>query len=532
MLLYRLLFTRSKLDGDYKQTKGLYGMFLEAGLFDKIAVPRKTEYKIRRLLFSKALDAGDEAFARDEMRAIRSLEPDLIKSDVKLQGVLLSHEAFRGRWDAVRAGLVALTDVVDAKSRYFGRLLVEITDMFAKAHTADELENLLRGLADHYRIPMKRRWVQRILDGHASRREIGKMLSWLQFCSDHGLKVDDQFIGGYVANCRKYLSLSEDTVTKLYQTLGRPLPARPILDRALSQEGQASDGGLDSEHWASRADALTYMQSLEAHEEWERLIEAYTKFQQSGLGYSQDILRLAVLGCIRGGGGGAGGEGEKGSKAGNLERASALIVEARDRGHEVAGALTPLLVARLDKGDDPGALIKSALQNGVKVHNSVYNKATQSTLARGDVEGAVQMCRLAARENGGRRLLYSEHNFLNLVVAYMSSAQYYEPLRDVVARFTSEVDWWKGSQRCKMGIKLAMKTAAMRAAVNPAGRRKHEEVLFKLDEALMHVRKCRVVVGERQAVKDALIGLMRGREEKGGVAMSPAEVVPRIAEAV
>ncbi|KAL6855802.1 hypothetical protein J3F83DRAFT_753540 [Trichoderma novae-zelandiae] len=498
MTLYRVLSGLDEVLGSFKDIKHLYRLLQSAGLYQAVAVSPKIEYKIRRLMVSKALKAGDDAFAQEEMRSLYALDADAAKADVKLQSRLIVREAALGDWESVRKGVEALEDVGNAKPNDLRYMIGKITDVFVQTCSSEGLEALLRRFVRSYNIPLRSRWVNLVLDQYASRHDLDSMFSWLQFCRDAGFKMDDSFMQRFYSGCRKYWSFSHKNLTNLHQNLqvlapgiSKMTPSKP----AGKMVDDAPPASLDFGRWVSEADAFECMEWLSAQNEWGRVCEAYGRLLASGFNLSVRCLRLAVLGHLR-------------RPNGSIDEAAALIDDARGRGYDVTEALTPLLLARLERGDDADDLIKQALRRGSRIHDSVYNKAAQILSAKGDLRGAATMCEVAARENGKGELLYSEYNFANLVFAYTGSASY-SALKSILSRFTSEVQWWRGSRACKESIKLAMKTTAMRAVVDERESNDHRDALFKLDEALLHVKKCRSTRDDRRAVMEAFIRVFR-----------------------
>lgn len=498
MTIYRVLSGLDEAMESFKDVKQIYRLLQSAGLYKAIAVPSNVEYKIRRLMVSKALKAGDDPFAQEEMKYLCTLDPDAAKADIKLQSRLIVREAALGHWESVRDGIEALESANSTKPNDLRYTISKIIDVFVQTCSSEDLETLLRRFVRNYSIPLKSRWVNLVLDRYASRHDLDSMFSWLQFCSEAGFQMDDMFIRRFYSGCRKYWSFSDKAITSLHQNLQGLAPT--LLDflpskidgKRLSDVPPAS---LELHNWVSEADAFDCIDWLSARNEWERVCEAYGCLLLSGLNPSIRCLRLAVIGHLK-------------KQGGSVNEAASLIDEARGRGYDVTEALTPLLLTRLENGDDAGDLIKQALRQGARIHDSVYNKAAQILSASGDLKGAATICEVAARENGKGELLYNEYNFSNLVFAYTGSASY-KALKSILAMFTSEVQWWRGSRACKESIKLAMKTTAMRAVVHPLENNDHREALFKLDEALIHVKKCRSTRDDRRAVTEAFIRVAR-----------------------
>lgn len=498
MAIYRVLSGLDEAMDSFKDIKQIYRLLQSAGLYKAIAVPSNVEYKIRRLMVSKALKAGDDAFAQEEMKYLCALDPDTTKADVKLQSKLIVREAALGHWESVRDSIEMLESANSTKPNELRYTISKIIDVFVQTCSSEGLETLLRRFVRNYNINLKSRWVNLVLDRYASRHDLDSMFSWLQFCSEAGFQMDDAFIRRFYSACRKYWSFSDKTITSLHQnlqglapTLSDFLPSKPNGKRS----NDAPPASLESHHWVSEADAFDCMDWLSAQNEWDRVCEAYSRLLLSGLHPSIRCLRLAVLGHLK-------------KQNGGVNEAASLIDEARGRGYDVTEALTPLLLTRLEHGEDVAHLIKQALRQGARIHDSVYNKAAQILSTKGDLKGAATICEVAARENGQGELLYSEYNFSNLVFAYTGSASY-KALKSILTKFTSEVQWWRGSRACKESIKLAMKTTAMRAVVHPMENNDHREALYKLDEALIHVKKCRSTRDDRRAVTEAFIRVAR-----------------------
>ncbi|PNP47379.1 hypothetical protein TGAMA5MH_01196 [Trichoderma gamsii] len=498
MTIYRLLSGLDEAMESFKDIKQIYRLLQSAGLYKAVTVTSNVEYKIRRLMVSKALKAGDDAFAQEEMKYLYTLDADTTKADIKLQSRLIVREAALGRWESVRDGIEALESANSTKPNDLRYTISKITEVFVQTCSSEGLETLLRKFVRNYNINLKSRWVNLVLDRYASRHDLDSMFSWLQFCSEAGFQMDDTFIRRFYSACRKYWSFSDKTITSLHQNLQGLAPTLSDFLPSKLDEKRSSDvppASLESHNWVSEADAFDCMDWLSAQNEWERVCEAYNRLQLSGLHPSIRCLRLAVLGHLK-------------KQSGSVNEAASLIDEARRRGYDVTEALTPLLLTRLEHGDDVGDVIKQALRQGTRIHDSVYNKAAQILSAKGDLKGAVTICEVAARENGKGELLYSEYNFSNLVFAYTGSASY-KALKSILGKFTSEVQWWRGSRACKESIKLAMKTTAMRAVVHPMEKNDHREALYKLDEALIHVKKCRSTRDDRRALTEAFIRVAR-----------------------
>ncbi|KHN97062.1 uncharacterized protein MAM_05171 [Metarhizium album ARSEF 1941] len=477
MLVCQLLARQAKLQANFDKTKRVYRLLQDAGLFREIETPQSTEYKIRRLMIILALKHGDDSFAHTEFELLRDLDADTCRSDIRLQTHFITRDAIMGKWVEVCSDVEALGQILNTQSVDFQRLLTRTVDIFGQTHSGSELELLLRRLASGYRLSLKHRWIYAVLDHYASRRQkIENLFSWLQFCHSHGFQIDSACNQRFLAICRKFWSFSDKAIQSLEESLGGG--ARTGIQTA----SEMGTGELGRE-----------MASLASKGQWENVAEAYETAHRSGTDISMACLRLAVLAY---------------TKCANpdIDRASNLIQSAYAKGQDVSEALTPLLLARLERGETPSSLINGALQMGVRIHDSAYNKAAQALSGRGDHEAAAAMCELAARENGNGELLYNEYNFANLVFAYTGSANY-GALQSLLSGFTSDAQWWHGSRTCKETIKLAMKTTAMRSVAQPQNGTLHRQALDRLDDALLHSRKCRFTKDDRRAVSEAYVRL-------------------------
>ncbi|ODA77957.1 hypothetical protein RJ55_06560 [Drechmeria coniospora] len=479
MLVHRMLRRHSSSYGSFQDTKKLYKVMQTAGLFQHFGISHASQYNIRRMMVAAAADQGDDVFIDLEMAAIRQLEPDASRFDMKLQSKLVVRDAVLGKWNSVHDQIRRLMTVVDVACVEFQRMVTRVTDAFAQAHAPDELENFLRTFMREYGIKPRPRWVYLVLDGHAARHQVDAVFSWLQVCSDGGLSMDEAFIQRFYGRCRKFWSFSDKSIAKLQMAL-------PSLVPATSRPGP---NNVDS---CGGSNSTSTRQRRRRHGEGSAVDESHEK----GPTPSDVGLRLAVVEQLRS------------NDGPQIDRAIALVCAADKGGIDVSAALTPLLLARLERREEPRRLIDDALRMGVEIHDSVYNKASQALSARGDLAAAVDMCTLAARENGDGRLSYNEFNFANLVFAYTGSGRY-RPLRSLLCDFTSEERWWHGSRTCKESIKLAMKTAAMRTVVRTRDKASHRQALDQLDAALVHVKRCRSNNEHRRAVAEGFLQIMR-----------------------
>ncbi|KAG6038386.1 hypothetical protein E4U41_004226 [Claviceps citrina] len=447
----RLLEWHAKSERAFSQTKQLYLALQEFGLFSDIKVPKDTEYRIRRLMIILAAEAGENDFADAELRKLEQVDPEASMFDLRLQKYIIARKASSGKWDQVLSDVGSLRQKVDSQRPRLQNVLARSTDAFlAQSRNNDESEAFLRTAVTHFNLKLKPRWIYAVADGYARRRQAHLLCSWLQFCSNNGLLIDTTYNRRFLTGWGKYWGFSKGASRRLGENT-RGLAAN---------ESSSAIPGADPKRCTGPATALRH-------------------------------AVLAQLKCV----------------APDIQRARSLIRSAHREGYDVTEALTPLLIAQLEQGEDPGGLISDALSLGIRLHDSTYNKAAQALSAQGNHRAAADVCQIAARENGKGQLLYNEYNFANLVFAYTGAAMY-KALQAVLSEFTSEVQWWHGSRICKESIKLAMKATAMRTLSESQDIAPHRRALDELDRALVHVKSCRPTVEERRAVSEAYVRLV------------------------
>lgn len=452
-LVCRLLARYSKCYHDFGPIKKLFHMLQDAGLFREFDVAIGTEYKIRRFMTILSLEKVDDDFADSQLSKLVQMDSVAVARDIRLHKHFIVRKANRGQWPTALGDTETLARNTDPNSTEFRSLLTELTDAYSQTHSAAELESFIRKFTVEYRFGLKGRWIHAVLDKYASERRVDAVFAWLGFCVHAGVSIDAVFHRRFLSICRRYWNFSAKTIQRLEKrllTMSHP-------------SGQAPNSKMRTSA-ASEADKA-------ARE-----------------------LRLSVMEHLKG-------------PEPNLEQAGHLIQTARASGRDISEAITSLLLARLELGHDPEALINDVLNLGLRVPDSAFNKAAQALSARGDHQAAAKMCELAARENGQGELLYNEFNFANLVFAFMGSGNY-QALQSLLSGFTSKKQWWHGSRACKESIKLAMKTAAMRAVAHPHDNESHQHVLQILDDALLHVKRCRPTKEDRQAVSEAYVRLV------------------------
>ncbi|KAG6108194.1 hypothetical protein E4U14_003822 [Claviceps sp. LM454 group G7] len=462
-LIHRLLSWLSESQRNFASIKQLYLRLQECGLFRDIEIRKEVEIEIRQLMVKLALKADETKFTNIELRM---LEKDLgaVVSDVRLLQDLIPWKVNGGKWDEVWSHIQVLRQSIEHPEEaqsvgnkfLYQRLLRDATDSFvAQCRDHDEVEAFLRKAVTGFSLErIKPKWFFAVLDGHARRRRADSAGSWLHFCCDNNLLVDKSFNQLFFARCRRSLWYCDRSIRRLYDRL--------LAKRLRRAQGLATTQPTDPDH-------------LETH--------------------PTVALRNTVSEQL---------EGENV----DTERARHLISLAYRKGRDVSKALTPLLIALFKQGGDPSTWINSSLESGIRLQDSTYNAAAQALSARGKHGAAINVCKIAARENGNGQLLYSEYNFANLVFAYTGSVQYKE-LQSLLSEFTSEMIWWHGSKICKETIKLAMKRAASRILTYPEQSEIHRKAFEQLQVTLEHVQKCRPSSRQRVDISKTLITILK-----------------------
>ncbi|KAG5923341.1 hypothetical protein E4U61_003610 [Claviceps capensis] len=467
-LIHRLLSWLSESQRDFVSIKQLYLRLQECGLFRDIEIRKEVEIEIRQLMVELALKADETEFTNTELRM---LEEDLgaVVSDVRLLRDLIPWKVNGGKWDEVWTHIQVLrqsiehpeeAQSVENKSLY-QKILRDATDNFvAQCRDHDEVEAFLRKAVTAFSLQRIRpKWFFAVLDGHARRRGADSAGSWLHFCCDHKLLVDACFNRPFFARCRKSLWFCDRSIRRLYDRL--------LAKRLRRAQNLATTQPADPDHLETPP-AIA--------------------------------LRNTVLKQLE-------------SENVDTERARHLISSAYRKGIDVSRAVTPLLIALFQRGEDPSSWINTSLESGIRLQDSTYNAAAQALSARGKHSAAIKVCEIAARENGNGQLLYNEYNFANLVFAYTGFVRYKE-LQSLLSEFTSEMIWWHGSKICKETIKLAMKKAASRILTQPEQSEIHRQAFEQLQVALEHVKQCRPSSRQRMDISKTLITILKVNRPK------------------
>lgn len=518
----RMLMHYWRKTQNFDDIKGIYSLLQDAGIFSH-GTSLVTEYAIRRRIALIALDAGDDATAKSEMASLHLLRPKAAENDVKVRARFIIRHATLGHWKAVWAQLEALKEKVRGKAgSHFQNALAWLTKIYCKDHLTAEVDVFVRDLVNIYGMELNQTLAFLVLDRYGRNRNLEGLVQWIQFCHDSGLEMNQIFFNEVVGKCCKYWSLSRVDVVQMLEGVRAFMPdlhdphvAKYSVHGALrelhrSLPGESSNGSDaspvcrlpkmagDSVTLFERT-AFKCMNTLAQENDWQRVYDTFKEASEQGIGFSSRCLRLAVIANI------------------NLEgpqslTAIELVSKAHTKGNDVSGALVPLLVARLESGEGVGGLLQTALDQGSRIHDSVYNKVVRILLQDGHQEGAIRVCTLAAQQNGKGALAYSQFNFASLIYAYTGQRRY-DDLEALIISFTSKMEWWQGSKECKESLKRAMKTVAKRTVrAPPTEQAMHKAALDALNSGLTHIKKHRATVrGDRQTLTREVVGAFRER---------------------
>ncbi|CEI69755.1 hypothetical protein FVEN_g7371 [Fusarium venenatum] len=497
--IMRLLMHNWRKTKDFADIQNIYGLLQEGGLFEDDVFPVSTQYAVRRRVILIALDAGDDATASAEMALLSNMRFGTSGIDVKLCGRFIVRDAELGRWDEAVSELQNFGSKAK-ESAQFQKVLSWLTKTYCKDHTPSQVDIFVRDLVDNHGMTLNKPLASLVMDKHGRTRNIQALVAWVQFCQDGGLEMDQVFFNEIADKCCKYWSLSRIDVVRMLKDVRSskswiqdPLLTRYVSDGALHSlhkplPGERADAfGLAQTLPERRGDSITiyeravfkHMNTLALRNDWSGTYSAYLEATKEGLGDSSRCLRLAVVANIH-------------LEGPHSCTGSRLINEAHNKKHDIGGALVPMLIARLEAGDNAGELLHENLLKGQKIHDSVYNKAARVLTQKGNPEAAIMVCEVAARENGMGELAYNQYNFASLIHTYTGQGRYTD-LLPLINSFISKSEWWHGSKECKESIKFAMKHVASRAARDRKHEGSYEQVLLRLEGALEHIKYLRAM---------------------------------------
>jgi len=500
---------------DFTEVQNIYRLLEASGLFDSGIFSASAQYAARRRFILVALDAGDDATASAEMSLLSEMRSEDSGVDVKLRGRFIVRDAELGHWDKAMSELQTFGPKAK-ESDQFQKVLSWLTKIYCKSHTPSQVDLFIRDLVDNHDMTLNKPLAFFVMDKHGRTRNLQALVAWVQFCQDGGLEMDQVFFNEIADKCCKYWSLSRADVVRMFKDAqsSRPWIQDPLLTKYVSDgalhdvhkplPGEKADSfGLAQTLPEKRGDSIAmyeravfkHMNTLALRNDWNGVYSAYQEATKKSLGDSSRCLRLAVVANIH-------------LEGPHSSTGSRLINEAHSKKHDISGALVPMLVARLEAGDNAGELLQESLNKGQRIHDSVYNKAARVLTQKGNPEAAILVCEVAARENGEGELAYSKYNFATLIHSYTGQRRY-QDLSSLITSFTSKSEWWQGSKECKESVKLAMKHVASRAAKDERYEDMYTAVLLRLETAFEHIKCMRATNRERGILTKEVVGAFK-----------------------
>lgn len=341
--------------------------------------------------------------------------------------------------------------------------LTDLVSRTMRTYPRSEVDPVIRYLAKTYNLRLENSWKHFLLNQYSNLAEYHSMFSWLYFCIEqtrrHGYHIKQEFVAFFYNRCALHWNLSHSQVTDLYRVLRRAdggirkPPPQPTINQKEKERLTdfyirqsrlyLGEGNLP----LSERDQFDRMEKAAKCGEWDVVWSAFDASKP----FSVRCFRLAVLARL---------QLDNGST-----HAAVRFLWSQKMPEHVSAALTPVLMAQLAEGQNPHGVIFEALNKGAKIHDVIYNQATKKACERGEAQAAldaIDICHVAARQNGQGDLLYNEFNFLNLVWAHVRLDQH-SALSQLLSAYTSRHTSWTSNKRVKVALKFAMKTMAKRA---------------------------------------------------------------------
>ncbi|RDA85411.1 hypothetical protein CP532_1955 [Ophiocordyceps camponoti-leonardi (nom. inval.)] len=221
IFIQKMLVQQKRSPAGFQGTKRLYEAMLSAGLFDRYKLWTTTEYEIRISMVVMAIREGAESLVRSEMLALQTLLPDDHNADVKLHMSVAVWEALTNQWESAFGRIQQLERHVYSDCREFQKLVRLVVDLFVRLGPEEHVDPVVRDFVTRYRMRLRYKWVDSILERHGQRRDDGTMLSWLRFCSENGLLMSDFVCTEFLKKCRKYWCFSGKAVKQLQRRVDK-----------------------------------------------------------------------------------------------------------------------------------------------------------------------------------------------------------------------------------------------------------------------------------------------------------------------
>ena len=527
----RLLEGHGEVFTNPPATQQLYQALRNAGLSEFLELSADTKYKLHRSLVLIAYKHGNVAMCLEELGELHEINATRTNNDPCLWGPLIIAEAATSSGPSLELSLLRIEELVTPGSKEMHDILRSLADVWAQRLPGDVFEEAIESLVRKFRLPLKRRWMYTILGRHSANLDHEAMSSWLEFAFENGFRLDDKFLQKLYLMFRLRWRISDEELNRFYEALRELDPRVPppdIIPKTSTKQARVSrrlNASQKLEGWEAReirsaerlhsgehggdSKVFKFMQAYAYDGNWEEVWALYEKDCSSRLASSLRCLRLAVMARLN-------------LDNGATRRTRKLIDESHERGLNVSEVLTPLLMAQIAEGTDPRKLVRHNLRRGFKIQTMVYNMASQSCCTAKHSLAAIEICEMAAAENGGGDLLYDPYNFASLVYSFTGLGHYHR-LASVLSEFMEQKRWWAGSKVSMESMQLAMKTVAKRLTFPRSKRdtRLQQEALAKLDVAYEHGIQCKQTSIQRETMMDSFTEICRHSMRYTGKASAP-----------
>ncbi|KAM3557959.1 hypothetical protein MY1884_004234 [Beauveria asiatica] len=469
----------------------VYTNLKSAGLFARISTPEQ-EYAIRREAVIAACAAGQTSFIDDEMIALRQLKgDDVVEADFGLQAALMAWQVTLGACDMLFDSLRYLENCKNPSSTEFQGHLRHLTDLFAKAHDAEQLGQWLKYVVKTYGMSLQSDWVFSVLNEYAYYHDIEGMMVWMKFCLGHGLKVDRNFVTEWKKTCRGHLRFSKDYLQRLWERLAKVM-LLPQLEGDAYQVRQR------------QGDLRTHLAELTKKKYWAKACLVF----EAALSKSREIcdfsLQLALEAQVR-------------ANQGDAEPALRLLQRVRGYGRDTIVAQHRFLGKEIDRRPSGNikTLLLQAVECGCIVSADIYTLAVKKVVEK-DLSAAHEILQLGVRQLGHGKLAYNGYCFAKLLFIHIATRRY-DAAQQLVVEFISNRPFWHGTKLCKESIKFGIRELTKRVATRrEAGESNADDSMLscelRLTEALQQALDANVesrhVVGYQATIADMIVQLV------------------------
>lgn len=456
----------------------VYRLLVSAGLFGNVKVPQDVEIQIRCAMVEAYAKAGNQALISHEIKALshfESADPDV---QFQLDAAAVMEQAARGEWKAVLDALGDILHTGEHVSFAAWRFVRQLTAMYAKPLTVrdiDRLESWIRHLTNTYGMVPRNEEVHAVLDGYAHYHDIDGMGAWLQFCVEHGLKIDVAFVKRLAKSCRHYFYFDEDCSKVLAQRLSE-------VTKVLScQTYRVTDRKRNIELTRRMTEICWTAQ-------YEQVLATFEAALSEPQIISARSFRLAMKAQIR-------LEGLK------LEPALALLRRAQDAGIDIGFGLKHLLLIWEHHRGNGMEVLGRLVEEGIELNQQNYMLVTRMVIAEGNMVGSRKLLQDAADQMNQQRDVYDAMSFARNLFVLVTTGNV-RGLRRLVDQFTATDEYWHYSYKTLDCIRASMNAAAKRIVtpINEEFGSRCEEMMLILEQAMDHRLACEIEPANHEAV--------------------------------